>query len=736
MSQGKKDKPLANLSDLGNQLDDLFARIEKEEPGTVQTEKTSAPPPRFLEKSAQATQQNREATPKPAATTEPAPTATASAEEESPNVPEDEAERIMLEQLAASNPDIAQAIETEEAAATPEPTPKAAPAPAAAAPSEDSPNVPEDEAERIMLEQLAASNPDIAQAIETEEAAAAPEPTPKAEPAPNDLAAQLLAAATDAVNEVNDSKPKAPENAPPKPAAPPMSDLAAQLLAQANAAVSELQTDTKPEPQAAPTAAQPTLTTPDSTLPEEDSPNVPEDEAERIMLEQLAATNPDVAAIIEQDEINQAAAAEAVKNAPPEPEQEPEEHDELLDPIAAQGGNADQDFIDSLIDTQIERTISAADTTAPTESPSAEPVAAAAQTAEPADTETELQGDFLAPEHLDIESERAIDPSSLIPPQEDTDLASEVAEEDIAAIEENIEDELAGTFESPADLNIESSQPTKEEQPTEEPASESFNLDQLAGKLDSLLSPNATEPETSAATAVAEEPTIDDLDDQLAGSFDTPEEILQPAATEEPTTEPQAAAPDTTTVSIEDIDNIIADEADQTLQESADPDKRVDEITSNVTENTPQPEATQQTVNAESKPENFASPAELFGDASDVPDTPEEDTEAQPAAFTASAEDVARELDQDAQVSPATATATATAPAEHVSAAQSSDLDQDITLETPEAKPYRASILIKLLGLINFPALKLNDEANQVIGWTAIVLFFTSACLCLYGLIF
>ncbi|WP_432798725.1 hypothetical protein [Poriferisphaera sp. WC338] len=451
-----------------------------------------------------------------------------------------------------------------------------------------------------------------------------------------------------------------------------------------------------------------------SPTPPPGSPSLPEDEAERIMLEMLAQSNPDIAAAateegdataegnVGNDDI--AALINAADESPTEEAStvDNSDIDALLNAATSSTDEAetiDNNVVDQIIDQQIDTAIDQAN-------------AVVAQTPTASESkEDNMLGDFLAPEHLDISSERKIDPSTIIE-QRKQDASQETKTPELEAAlqtQAKTNNELEGDFHSPQDLEVQPTAATSEA-PAQTESDGSFSLDQLAGKLDNLFGNNTTEStekpvENNENTAAAEasDPPIDQLDNQIASEADSliSQDTLAPATKE--------------------TDDDFAG--------------------------------------------SFASPDELLNDGSEAPTT-----------FNATADDVARELDEDAKIEAAAQLAAnddseldaalaeqiaSTAPATEAEVVPEKPQTQTATLTTPiitepavaQAETTNSakvslvqritslvknisSSMLKIFGLINLPILKLSPENRDTVGWVAICTFGTAAALCLVGFFF
>ncbi len=359
----------------------------------------------------------------------------------------------------------------------------------------------------------------------------------------------------------------------------------------------------------------------------------------------------------------------------------------------------------------------------PTEPPDESPEPAVAEADVASQTEPEKQGVDLesiasmASNLLDQQIQNTIESASELIDSGDTEQAPESAKtDDVAA---------AATTETPTPADASSSA-------TDEP-SES-GIDALGGQIDSLLKDmlsqdNQPQADEAKAEAVDESPP-------------------QPTAD-------VPSAPDETGgaagVSIEQIDAMLADSAEQAIEQESDqsPVPGTDEILA--------AQAAEEAKAAEAKAEADSAQAAPEAEVETAAEPETAETESQPAqAFEAGAEDVARELAEDAQASPAeTASEPAQTqePAETVASepatsqadssevfAESAEMPEaeipaDVVINASALKKAEQSMLV-ICGKINRPLYRLSPEMRDTVGYVGVLTTAIALFLTIYGLLF
>jgi hypothetical protein len=261
--------------------------------------------------------------------------------------------------------------------------------------------------------------------------------------------------------------------------------------------------------------------------------------------------------------------------------------------------------------------------------------------------------------------------------------------------------------------------------------------------------PATPEPAVSGATS------NDELGDQIQALLDDiqsqgAEPEPEPAAAEEPQPEPAPAEPqpvaaapvdepdaDSGAVSIEQIDAMLAESAEQALESEPEAPEHVpgtDEILA---------------AQAEAEAAEAAAKASVEAEAGAI----EEATPPQPAqAFEAGAEDVARELDADEQAEPAPAAAEPqasdvfasaaepqaepTAEAVPESAAEPAETEAPAVVVDKSALQRAERSMLRVCYRINRPVQRLSPEIRNTVGYVGVLTTGVGAVLFLYGVLF
>ena len=229
----------------------------------------------------------------------------------------------------------------------------------------------------------------------------------------------------------------------------------------------------------------------------------------------------------------------------------------------------------------------------------------------------------------------------------------------------------------------------------------------------------------------------------LAASPPAASESEPPPVTAEVATQADEA-PEAGVVSIQQIDAMLAESAEQAIEAEPDPSERVpgtDEIFAAEQQAEAQAAEARARVTAEAEAQALASSAQAEAAHEPVPQPVPAEPQPQPTqSFSADADDVARELDEEPQ--PAPSPSPAASPVEAVIPQAEPASVQEVSHEPAEAVVPQANLkkaelaMLHLCGTINRPLNRLSPEMRDLVGWVGVVTVGLGFFVLLYGVLF
>ncbi len=285
-------------------------------------------------------------------------------------------------------------------------------------------------------------------------------------------------------------------------------------------------------------------------------------------------------------------------------------------------------------------------------------------------------------------------------------------------------------------------EPAKPQPSSDQPDAKAASLteDDLAGQIQSLLNDVKQQDQAPAPPAETDKPAEPVA--EAPSQPDTPQAQEQAVVDQSPDTDadqvPEPAQAEEPAVSIDQIDSMLAESAEQAIEQDADEAGEPTEAAH--VPGTDEVLASQ--AQAEERAELEAkAQAELSAQASTQDQAPAPADEPQPAAVPsagATAQDVAAELDQDAQAVPVAA-----------EVADAGDSQGDETEPQPVSAAPSPAVVIKqgnlakaertlrkVCGVINSPLRRVSPELRDTVGYVSILILGSALSLLAFGLLF
>lgn len=304
-------------------------------------------------------------------------------------------------------------------------------------------------------------------------------------------------------------------------------------------------------------------------------------------------------------------------------------------------------------------------------------------------------------------------PAQATPKKKGLDLES-IASMASNLLDQQIEDMVAETTQPALAENAAEAPDTAQDEPTK--PNVSLSEDELGAQIQALLNHVQKQPD------FGEDPS-DETPEPQALTEDNPEPVPVPVqASEESTQAPEEFTADPSeagAVSIEQIDAMLAESAEQAIEQEPEPVAEVpgtDEILAAQALE----EDTQKQDQDEPAPQHRAETEEI---------KPAPEPAPQPIGATAS--DVANELDEDDLPAPAAVT-----PAEAYQPDPDDAFEPAAVVIHQSALKKAEQTLLHICGKINRPLNRLSPEMKDTVGWVGVVTLGFSLVVILYGLVF